>query len=180
MDRRKKTLLTIVIGGCLFVAWRTFVLVNRVVPASASAGTALQQNGSGPEGASVPQSKAASEDMASRASAQQAVESQSWGRDPFDPSPFDIQQAATQAPVETQTSKPPPAPSLMLSGVSRAGGRWLAAVNGGIVGVGDVIQEKYKVVKISKSSITLVSGGWAFFIELGAKEADIRPWTEEP
>jgi hypothetical protein len=180
MDRRRKTLLTIIVAGGLFVAWRATSLVKRVVPASASAGTATLNDALGSGETPTALGKPAYDDMTSRAQAQLTVEAQPWGRDPFDPAPFDLQQAAPKGPDDSKASKPPPAPSLTLSGVSRAGGRWLAAIDGGIVGVGDLVQEKYKVVRITKSSITLVSGGWAYSFDIGSREADIRPWTEEP
>lgn len=176
MNARTKKLLPVIIGGGLFVGWRAFAVVNRYPPARAAAEVVQ------PDMPAQPledyRNSSHSDDLSATLEAQRAMEDRGWGRDPFDAMSFEPKvrrdetqglSAKAQAPA-----KPPPAPTIAFSGVSKSADRWLAAVNGAIVRVGDVVQEKYEVVTISKSSITLAAEGWMFRYELGSKVADVR------
>ena len=181
MNSRKKKLLAIIIGGALFVAWRVHGYMQRyaTTPASASANVIQIQEPVMDAGQQI--QPASREDLVALLEMQRQVEKQPWGRDPFDSTPFNGTVASKPKTQMEKHDKPKPAsPILKFSGVSKAGDRWLAAVNGGIVRVGDVVQEKYKVVQITNSSITLVSEDWAFRFGLGETHAEVNPWTEKP
>jgi hypothetical protein len=176
MDRRKTTMLTIIIGGGLFATWRIYGLLNKSSPAPASAGLAQPAEPFSPDATTANATIGREEDLTAIRNAQLLVEAQPWGRDPFDPSPFEVEHVeAPILPVEKPAAKPPPAPTVTFTGVSRVDDRWLAAMGGAIVEVGDVIHDRYRVARISKSSVTLTSEGWAFCFQLGAKTPDVRP-----
>jgi len=173
MEKRKKAQLTLLACGSLFVVWRVYSLINRNSPAPATADTTI---GEVVEAAPIVQTPASGDaDVAVLWEAQRAVEKQPWGRDPFDPSPFQKIDMKKPVTVDATAPKPPSAPTLAFNGVSRAGQRWLAAVNGNILHVGDFVQEKFKVVGIANSSITLASDGWEYRYELGSKDPVVRP-----
>lgn len=180
MPTRKQ--LTIIAFGIAFVGWRALGMVQKYFPAATIAETpsleiaeetaTAVRDGADPK--PEPISEAALE-------AHRAIEARSWGRDPFDPSPFIEKPAAVTTAVEAGPEKSAPvAPTIKFNGVSRKGARWLAAVDGSIVGVGDVLQGKYRVEAITNSSLTLVSDGWAFQYDLGEKIGQARPWTVNP
>jgi hypothetical protein len=182
MSKRTRTQFLLIIVGTAFVGWRMLGIAQKYSPATALALSAAQSE-SAPDSAgqvergfmSLPELPAAI------ASAQLAVEKKPWGRDPFDPTPF--VNIPLPLPTVMETKAPvqaPPAPLVTFNGVSRKGARWLAAVDGGIIGVGDLVQDKYRVVGITNSSLTLVSEGWAFRYELGDKTGQVRPWRDNP
>lgn len=177
-----KKQLTLIALGIVFVGWRTSGIVQKYFPATSVAEPPSLDN---PVEA-VPPARASAEPTPEPLSeaiveAHRAVEARSWGRDPFDPAPFMDKPAAVPATVEAAPAIPaPPAPSVKFNGVSRKGTRWLAAVDGSIVGVGDILQGKYRVTAITNNSLTLVSDGWAFQYDLGEKAGQVRPWTENP
>ena len=176
MFARKKKLLAIIIAGSIFVAWRGFSIVGRLLPAPARA--VVVQIDPRPQPLIPPQRP---EDFSALWQAEGLTEKQPWGRDPFDPQVFQPNSAVPQAPVQPAKAGPAPLPpTVVFSGVSKAGDRWLAAVNGVILSVGDVVQDKYKVVEISKSSITFAAESWAFTYPLGEKAPSVHPWTEKP
>ena len=170
----------IIVCGALFIAWRASSLLERIwtVPSTAKSADSVvlspATGGRGPVRDEV--------DWNSVAKAQYAVESQPWGRDPFDARPFEPVAPAAKAAAPEPVAIPvaPPAPSIYLTGVSKTGDRWLAAVNGGIVSIGDVLFEKFRVTAITNSTITVAADGWAFEFQLGEKTVNVRPWRDNP
>ena len=180
MNRHRRTMFVIIIGGAFFIAWRASSLLERYWPSPAAAKSA---DTAGPSPTIAGRAPARDDiDWKAVTKAQDAVELQPWGRDPFDARPFEpvveTRKPTTPEPVAAPIA--PPAPSIFLTGVSRAGDRWLAAVNGGIVSVGDVLLEKYRVTAISHSTITVAADGWAFEFQLGEKTVNVRPWRDNP
>lgn len=180
MPTRKQ--LTIITLGIAFVGWRASGMLQKYFPAPSKAETPTleltQEAAAAIPAHAEPKPEPLSE---TEMEAHRAIEARSWGRDPFDPSPFVEKAPAVSTTVETTPERPAPAaPTIKFNGVSRKGARWLAAVDGSIVGVGDVLQGKYRVAAITNSSLTLVSDGWAFHFDLGEKAGQVRPWTENP
>ena len=171
-DRRKKLLFIIGLGSA-FIAWRAWSVSGRFLATPAPA-SAVEAEPTLPVSLAAP-----TEDFTALDKAVALAESQPWGRDPFDgagrnsnPSPVPIASAKLE--------QAPPAPTINFTGVSRTADRWLAAANNSIWTVGDVVQEKYKVVEITKSSITLVADSWAFTFALGEKVPNVHRWMEHP
>ncbi|MBI5762301.1 MAG: hypothetical protein HZA51_02115 [Planctomycetes bacterium] len=182
MTRPTRKQLTIIALGIAFVGWRASGMVQKYFPAATIAESpsvdkpdeTVTAVGACADPTPEPISEAVVE-------AQRAIEARSWGRDPFDPAPFMEKPQAVTTNADTASEKPaPPAPTVKFNGVSRKGARWLAAVDGSIVGVGDVLQGKYRVAAITNNSLTLVSDGWMFHYDLGEKVAQVRPWTVNP
>ncbi len=180
MPTRKQ--LTIIALGIAFVGWRASGMVQKYFPAATIAETpsleTAEETATTVRASAEPKPEPLSETVLE---AHRVIEARSWGRDPFDPSPFIEKTPTVSTTVEAAPEKPAPAaPTVKFNGVSRKGARWLAAVDGSIVGVGDVLQGKYRVAAITNSSLTLVSDGWAFQYDLGEKAGQVRPWTENP
>lgn len=180
MPTRKQ--LTIITLGIAFVGWRASGMLQKYFPAATIAETPslqiAEETATAIRAGSEPKLEPLSE---MELQAHRAIEARSWGRDPFDPSPFVEKARVVSTAVEAAPEKPaPPAPTIKFNGVSRKGSRWLAAVDGSIVGVGDVLQGKYRVEAITNNSLTLVSDGWAFQYGLGEKTGQARPWTVNP
>lgn len=182
MSKRTRTQVIVIVAGAAFMGWRALGVVEKYSPTAA-----LAQVGLAVEPAAVTAGQVETgvqtipELPAAIESAQAAVAKKPWGRDPFDPTPFVTM--PTPSPTATEAKAPvnaPPAPTVKFTGVSRKGSRWLAAVDGAILGVGDQVQDKYRVVGITNSSLTMVSEGWAFRFDLGEKTGQVRPWTETP
>ncbi len=177
MDARKKKVLVVLCIGVMILAWRVVVIVTEYMP------TAVQADGQ--EAAvfdgTLQEEKSLSEDLRGSLDAQRQVAEKDWGRNPFEAVPWAARETnAVETVVEPETHTPPPTPSFVLKGVSRSGRRWLAAVNGKIVGVGDEMEGGYKVAEITERSITFELQGWAFKFVVGSEGADIRRLSGAP
>ncbi len=180
MSKRTRTQVIVIVAGAAFMGWRALGLAEKYspTPVLAQAGVPVEPDDvAAGQGESVVQET--HEFPAAIELAQAAVAKKPWGRDPFDPTPFVTMPTPSSTATEVKAPvNAPPAPTVKFTGVSKKGTRWLAAVDGAIIGVGDVVQDKYRVVGITNSSLTLVAEGWAFRYDLGEKTGQVRPWTE--
>lgn len=175
MQARKKKVLTILCIGSVILVWRGYALITRSAPSAAQAN---------PDARTIEPLPIATHSAQEDKNMEETWEKQRlaaelpWGRDPcVDQSrPAVTTTGADQVIVAPGT---PTAPPIKLSGVSRSGDQWLAAVDGNIVRVGDEIVEGYRVIKIARHSITLESAGWTFTYAMGAEAAVVRLSSEE-
>ncbi len=177
MDARKKKVLIVLGIAVVILGWRVLVIVKEYMPTAAQADG--QQAVVFDE--TMPDEETISQDLGAILDAQAQVAETDWGRNPFDAVPWAAQaDSNVEAVVEPESHARPAIPSLVLKGVSRSGQRWLAAVNGKIVGVGDEMEGGYKVAEITGHSITLELRGWAFKFVIGSEGADIRRLSGAP
>jgi hypothetical protein len=180
MDARRKKVLMVLCVASLILAWRIYAVVTGGTPAAVQANPAPVAVDAGPV-VPIATQTASPVDSPALWESQQAVAAQAWGRDPF----ADVEavsqpeEAAEEAKAQEETGAPP-TPSLRFSGVSSSDNNWLAVVQGNIVRVGDFIDGRYKVVEITKRSLTLAADGWTFRYELGSDAPFIRPPSENP
>jgi hypothetical protein len=177
MTRQKKIILILCIASVILV-WRVSAVMTKYFPASAAAQPGAEQVIAAPV-------VAPSIDVHEKGidfKAQQLVEAQPWGRDPFELGAAFQKKPKREAPklAAPKVKPPPPQAELKLIGVSLSDGKWLAAVNGRIVRVGDMMEERFKVIEITNSSMTLECEGWAFVYQLGGQDPVIRPLGERP
>lgn len=181
MDARTKKVLSVLVIGLAILAWRVYVIVAEYLPARTQAGVA-------PAPAQVEQLV---EDLAQRQrdmrlaillDGQAKTLDLPWGRDPFVAHAGAAVSHGGEEPARPAmvVGEAPPAPNLRFAGVSRAGERWLAAVDGHILAVGDTFQDGFKVRAITRHSITLESRGWGFIYTLGSSAPVVRPIPEVP
>lgn len=181
MAARQKKVLMILIPASLVLIWRVQAMV-RYLPSSASATVVAAPE---PADETVMDQFAevviSPEAEAAIRRAQQEIEAQPWGRDPFGirsrAQPTEAQ--AEMSPVATP-EPPPAAPRIAFTGVSRSGDRWIAVVGGNFVRVGDIVEQNYRVVEIAKGSITLEYGGWTLRYDLGAESPVSMPSGGRP
>jgi hypothetical protein len=177
MDSRKKKVLTVLCIGVLILGWRVFVVVSEYLPTQAQAGG---QQIAAIDGA-VEKDEPVADDLRGLLDAQRQMAEKDWGRNPFADVPWAARpETVGENVTEPGARTPPPTPSLVLKGVSRSGPRWLAAVNGKIVRVGDAMEGGYTIAEITAQSITLESRGWAFTFVMGSEGADIRRLSGAP
>jgi hypothetical protein len=181
MDPRRKKVLSVLVIGLAILAWRIYVIFADDLPSRTQAGLV-------PAPAKVEELV---EDLARRQrdirlslllEGQQKTLDLPWGRDPFVPPFVEITTpdptATTKVPIIV--GEAPPAPNLRFSGVSRSGDRWLAAVDGFVLGVGDSIHDGFTVRRITRNSILLECRGWGFQYSLGSSAPMVRPIPEVP
>lgn len=179
IDRRRKLVLSVLCIGSVVLLWRIHAIFQRYAPAGAVA--AVPSPAEPVPDVAVPVVNAANaQDLSAMTEAQRRLAGQPWGRDPFDAAVFHPVVAQDRRDTAPSASAAPPAPRIRFTGVSKAGEKWLAAIDGQIVRVGDVVQEQYRVARITTSAVTLQAGGWAFEFSLGAREPGVRPWVERP
>lgn len=183
MDVRKKKVMVVLGLACPIFLWRAYVLITEYLPAQAEAAPpALVTFDEGL--ASQQQNNASAQDMTGLLEKQDAIVHQPWGRDPFE-SVVKIEKhhesVEPEEPEIVRNEGPPPgSPSLTLTGVSKAGEQWLASARGRILRIGDVVDEKYKVVEITTRALILESEGWAFRYEMGNSDAAVYRRSEAP
>jgi len=180
MDARKKKVLSVLCVASLVLVWRGYAVITKFKPSKAKADPAVTAVDFG----STESDRDAAyeqEDLTGVLEQQEDIANQSWGRDPFaDVSGAVRERQPVSVEAEVRDEGPPPEPPpLEFSGVSKSDGRWLAVVRRRIVGVGDVIDGEYKIVEITKRSITLASGRWSLRYELGSDDAVVRPLVKE-
>lgn len=113
--------------------------------------------------------------------AQQAAAEKPWGRDPFATAPHLTDAERDDSEIEDAARRAgglPSPPSLAFNAVCGSGGTWLAVVRGGIVRVGDVIDNQYRITRIAKGSLTLSAGQWTFCYELGTSNVVVQQGVE--
>lgn len=174
MDARRKKVLIILSVASLILVWRLYVIFTEYLPATSQAGPAPVAVG--PVNNQTTSHK--DDSMKDIWKAQEKVTELSWGRDPF----ANVLRVLNLGPDDKEviSSEPPTPPSIQFTGVSMSEDQWLAAWQGNIVRVGDMVKEDFEVVGIDKHSVTLKSDGWLFTYALGSQKPEIRPFTEEP
>lgn len=175
---RKKRLLAIIGVGCAFMGWRGYALWTRGVTPAAAASVFSDRAGVISFPGVAPAGSVDGSGDRLRA-AREAVANGPWGRNPF-ASPVSAARAVDEEPCADQRRSQPKPPSLQFTGVSKAGENWLAIVGGRIVRIGDELDAQYRVVEITKNSLTVASPHWAFRYELGGMEPAVHPVTEGP
>jgi hypothetical protein len=180
MNARKKKVLTVLCAGSVFLTWRGYVLVTeRLIPAmshAAAPGAPVEQPPQ-PANASASAAGTAAE-LSGLLSRQATVADQPWGRDPFAAVPGAEHEAGQPVVADSSRDRPPPPPKMRLTGVSRSDGHWLAVMRDKIVRVGDVIDGQFTVTEITKQSITITSGRWAYRYGMGTEQPEVRPFAE--
>lgn len=174
MQARKKKVLTVLFIGSVILVWRGYALITTYAPSVAQANPDTATIEPVP---AVTVSSQEDEKMDETWEKQRLAAELPWGRNPC---------ATLYRPTVTTTDSDqviaqpgaPPAPAIKLSGVSRSGDQWLAAVEGNIVRVGDEIVGGYRVIEIAQHTITLESAGWTFTYAMGAEAAVVRPAPE--
>jgi len=175
--RRKQAVVFVLSVGSVVLLWKMYALYEKLVPARAAAATVTQTPES-PD-AEAASARRAENELRTILEAQQKLAAQPWGRDPFDPAPFmQSESAAPAVPSAIIERDPPRPPVIRLTGVSRTGQNWLAAIDGRIVRLGDTVNEKYQVVGIGNAAVTLEADGWVFEFTLGAATPIVRPSSE--
>lgn len=176
MNARQKKFATILAIAAPILIWRLSAL-TKYLPAAASAAPAEEAQVAMPApGMLAAEPPEDAESLRAMVMAQQAMEAQPWGRDPFEPlaSEGEAPAVVAESPIVTD-EQPPPFPRIRFTGVSRSGQRWLAMVQGGFVSVGDQIEGRFVVSGITKNSITLEAGRWSFTYELGSETPSVKP-----
>lgn len=181
MNARQKKFATILAIATPILLWRLSAL-TKYLPAAANAAPAEEAQAAFPgPGILSADAPGNAEELRAMVMAQQVMEAQPWGRDPFEPLASQEESPAPAAESAVVSEKqPPPFPRLRFTGVSRSGKRWMAMVQGGFVSVGDRIEGQFVVSAITKSSITLEAGGWSFTYELGSETPSVKPMEGTP
>ena len=177
MDPKQKKIATICCICCAILAWRIYAIVTKYMPTPATASANAVETAA-PASATIlpdwievpPQTKEAQE-QASR---------QEWGRDPFAPVPGQAQPAIAPKEVVVSATPTKQPPAIRFSGVSRSGGKWLAAVNGSIYRVGDKFDDNFTIHSITSNSVTLACEGWGFEFNMGVPKPNVRRLGESP
>ena len=179
MDKRKKRVLTVLGLGSVVLLWRVYVICTKYLPSSAQAqpdSAVVDAPVAPPPVVTKPVragglSEAA---LAIRLENQAQVADRSFGRDPFArmerPA---VAGGVAQTPVQRVAEQAPPAPPMKIVGVSAYDGDWIAAMNGDVYRVGDKTAEGFDVGRITRSTVTLESNGWAYIYSLGQTEPRI-------
>lgn len=172
MNARNRKLALILAVAAPILIWR-LVALSKYFPASAAAQVTAPEMSPAPVEAPIRASHES--DLASRLEeARRQLEGQSWGRDPFSApatAAVPVETAAEAQGVVDETA--PPAPKIRFTGVSRAGDRWMAMVQGQFVRVGDRIDGEFLVTEIAKGSLVLEHRGWQFRYDIGSEDAAV-------
>ncbi len=181
MDSRRKKVLSILILGSLLLSWRLYALYVKygAAPATAVASSDSVQSPpmTSPQEATTGDSAThALRDLLAR---QKEVEANEWGRNPFADIPWVARMTSPDQVAAIIPERTPEAPRVKFNGVSRSGDQWLAAIDGSIYRVGDVIQDNFKLIRITRHSLTLESQGWTFTYRVGEESAATGRLEEE-
>lgn len=180
MNNRQKKVLTVLCAGVLILGWRTVALIQKYAPSQAAAvdlAPALAQADPPNERSTSPSKDAR---LAELLAMQAEVAQHPWGRNPFADVPWIVKNQKPESTPEVSQRGVPSAPQIRFVGTSKSGDQWLAAVENGIHRVGDVVQDQFKIVRITRHTLTLESGGWTFTYRAGETAAVVSPRTEEP
>jgi hypothetical protein len=181
MDPRKKKVLVVLSIGSAILVWRVSVIFMEYMPSAAQATPANLEIAAFSNAGQdvVPEATA---EMERLRIAQAETMAKPWGRDPFADVPGMRPKRGSAQPVETVSrrgNRPPEAPALRFSGVSKSGEQWLAVIGGDIVRVGDVVNETFTVAEITKNTITLSVDGWLIQYRLGSEEPTVHQALEK-
>ncbi|MBX3395254.1 MAG: hypothetical protein KF841_07785 [Phycisphaerae bacterium] len=180
MNSRQKKVLTVLVAGVLILGWRIVVLVQKYAPSEAAAVDVVpaQVDFEARIQRSVQTPKDAR--LAELVAMQAEVAQHPWGRNPFADVPWIVKNQKSETSQENTQRGAPQAPQIRFVGTSKSGDQWLAAVENGIHRVGDVVQDQFRIVRITRHTLTLESGGWTFTYRAGETAAVVSPRTEEP
>ncbi len=177
MPQRKKKVLIVLAVGSLVLVWRLYGLAAKYAPSAAQAGgeAATAQSFQPAAPAQPPVSGAILE---GRLAMQQMIAEKPWGRDPFEgvAAVADVESAPVQEAAPLRAA--PPAPALVVTGVSQSNGAWLAAINGNIFRVGDTIENSFTLHQVTRSGVALEAQGWIYTYNLGGAPPKIRRMGE--
>jgi len=174
MNPRDKKVVSVLVIGSAILVWRVYAIVAEYMPASAQAMIPNE-----PEAVAV-EPPTTVDPFAAVWDKQRSLEERPWGRDPFAmPEGFNT---ITEAPrVDSDVDdKPPPAPRLGFSGVSRSGNTYRAIIKAGIVKVGDPVDGGFTVRAIDPRSVTVGRGRWNFVYQIGSEQPTAQPSGERP
>jgi hypothetical protein len=174
VTRQKKVMVVLILGGVI-LAWRGYSLLGKYAPSAAEA-TDIATAAFPTTNASVTSSTAA---IAASLKKQSEVASQPWGRNPFMDVPWVVKNQKTEPVPVAVAEQAPPAPPIQFAGTSKSGEHWLAAVQGDIHRVGDVLLQEFKIIRITRHTLTLESKGWTFTYRAGETAATVIPRSEE-
>lgn len=169
MDKRKKKVLVVLCLGSVILVWRVYAVATKYMPADASASPAVIETAQMPNGSTVAGLATPATDsiLEGRLAMQKGIADKPWGRNPFE----GIERKPTVKPVaekiEVSAKDAPPAPQISLTGVSKSGDVWLAAIDGEIVRPGDSVADEFTLRTVTRNSATLESKGWAYTFKLG-------------
>ncbi|HWL94700.1 MAG TPA: hypothetical protein VNT79_14355 [Phycisphaerae bacterium] len=173
MNSRKKKVVVVLALGSVLLVWRIFALIQKYGPQAAEATEAVAAT---PAPMPAP---ANSRDamLETRLAAQRAVEKQSWGRNPFSDVAGVVRRIGEQ-PVQ-QIAETPVPPVIRFSGTSKSADQWMVAIDGNIHRIGDMVLSQYKIIGITRHTMTLEFGGWTYTYEAGRPGATVAPFREE-
>jgi len=166
MNPRQKKFVMVLVPASLFLVWRVISLFSTPsAPASAAAETPSQP----PPALEVPVVQRPLQLEVSQAvfDLQARRAKLAWGRDPF---AARVAPMPTSAPAVAPVRAPAP-PAWLLTGVSHAGGKTLAILDGRIVAEGDRVADRYEIVEITDREVIVRDGNWAHTFSLGVKTA---------
>ncbi len=179
MDSRKKKILTVLCVGLVILCWRIYAEITKYSPTDQAE---AESSVTAVDFGQVVSDPREDEGIGRMLKRQAAVTDEPWGRDPFADisSAYVTPEAESAQPAHNESRPPPEPPSLKLGGVSGSDGQWLAMVDGELARTGDLIRGEFKVIEITKQSVTIESGGWAIRYEMGSAEPVVRSLSEAP
>ncbi len=175
MNSRTKKVLVVLSLGCLILVWRVVALIEKYGPKTAEATQAA------PIVAEPlhPAADSTNSAVLRQIERQRETASQSWGRNPFADVAWAVRQRPLTPAPDQAPRQSPVAPELRFNGTSKSDEQWMAAVQGDILRVGDLVQGRFKVVRITRHTLTLESEGWTFLYHVGNPQATIMPLAED-
>ena len=177
MDPKQKKIATICGIACVILGWRIYAIVTKYMPTPAAASANAVETVTPVTAASLPDWI---EVPSQTIEAQVQASKQEWGRDPFAPVPGQVLSTVAQKEVVVSATPTKQPPAIRFSGVSRSGGKWLAAINGSIYRVGDKFDDNFTVHSIDSKSVTLACEGWGFEFSMGVPKPNVSRLGESP
>lgn len=174
MITRQKKVLTVLVLGSLILAWRGYSLFEKYAPNIANAGDPTVV-----PALTVPAQSSAAQALAETLRRQSEAAKRPWGRNPFEDVAWVVKNQKIEPAAQPVLNQAPPAPEVKFIGTSKSGDQWLAAVQGNIHGVGDVLQDQFKIIRITRHTLTLESQGWTFTYRAGETGATVNPRSKE-
>lgn len=187
MDKRKKKVLMILGLGSIVLAWRMYVLFFEYLPdyrkrtpsaVSAAAPPTVNPMPSIDIAIEVPPEESQQDPLTAILEEQAVVAQRPWKDSPFVMPLVKLTDDNSGQVTDEIPDDAPESPPLNFVGVSRTGTRWLAAVDGRIVRVGDKLAQTFEVTEIGKDWITIEAAGWQHKFHLGSDSAVVMRATE--
>lgn len=175
MNSRTKKVLVVLCLGCLILVWRVVALIEKYGPKAAEATQMTPIVAESPDTAG----NAAPATLLRQIEHQRETAQQSWGRNPFSDVAWAVRPKALTPTPDHAPRQAPAAPELRFNGTSKSGEQWMAAVQGDILRVGDLVQGRFKVIRITRHTLTLESEGWTFIYQVGNPQATAMPLAED-